>query len=152
MPATRRATPADAGLIASHRRAMFEAMGSAGPDVLDEMTRNFAPWLAPRLSDGRYLGWITEENGHTLASAGLIFLDWPPHVLHPASSVRAYILNIYVDPAWRRQGLARELVECCLAEARSRNIPVVTLHASREGRSLYEALGFRATNEMQLAL
>jgi hypothetical protein len=29
---------------------------------------------------------------------------------------------------------------------------VVTLHASAEGRPLYEAMGFRSNSEMQLAL
>ncbi|HTX77611.1 MAG TPA: GNAT family N-acetyltransferase [Terracidiphilus sp.] len=152
MLATRPATPADAALIASHRRAMFAAMGSLTPDVLDEMTRSFEPWLLPRLADGRYLGWITEDDGQPIASAGLMFLDWPPHPLHPAASVRGYILNVFVDPAHRRRGLARTLVDCCLQEARSRDIELVTLHASSEGRPLYESMGFRNGSEMQLVL
>lgn len=150
MLSTRTTTPADVALIASHRRAMFAAMGSGTSEILDEMTSSFASWLLPRLQDGRYLGWITEDDARPVASAGMIFLDWPPHPLHPSSSVRAYILNVLVDPDYRRRGLARVLVGCCLAEARRRNIAVITLHASTEGRPLYESLGFSATNEMQL--
>lgn len=152
MHATRRATLADAALIASHRRAMFAAMGAAAPDILDEMTRNFHLWLLPRLTDGRYMGWIAEDGGPAIASAGLLLLDWPPHPLHPAGSLRGYILNVFVDPEYRRGGLARALVECCLAEARMRNLQVVTLHASAEGRPLYESMGFRSNSEMQLVL
>ncbi|HWE85635.1 MAG TPA: GNAT family N-acetyltransferase [Terracidiphilus sp.] len=152
MLATRHAILADAALIAAHRRAMFAAMGAAAQDVLDEMTRNFHPWLLPRLVDGRYMGWITEDGGHAIASAGLLLLDWPPHPLHPAGSLRGYILNVFVDPGYRRRGLARALVECCLAEARDRNLQVVTLHASDEGRPLYEGMGFRSSGEMQLVL
>ena len=148
----RPAISADAALIASHRRAMFEAMQSAGPEVLDEMTRSFEPWLLPRLADGRYLGWIASDQGRPIASAGLLLLDWPPHPRHPANSQRGYILNLFVDPAYRRQGLARKLIEECLAEARTRKIELVTLHASDEGRPLYQQLGFTAGNEMQLLI
>jgi ribosomal protein S18 acetylase RimI-like enzyme len=148
----RPATPADAALIASHRRAMFEAMHSAGPEVLDEMTRNFEPWLLPRLADGRYLGWITADRERPIASAGLLLIDWPPHPRHPGSSQRGYILNVFVDPGYRRRGLARKLIDACLNEARTRKIELVTLHASDEGRPLYQQLGFTAGNEMQLVM
>ena len=149
MLVTRPSTLADAALITAHRRAMFEAMGSGTPQSLDEMCRHFEQWLLARLSDGRYLGWITFEAGRPVASAGLMFLDWPPHPLHPAESVRAYILNVFVEPEYRRRGLARSLVEQCVDEARRRNIRVTTLHASAEGRPVYEQLGFKASSEMQ---
>lgn len=145
---TRRATAADATLIASHRRAMFEAMRSGSPDALDEMTRNFEPWLLPRLADGRYTGWITLHQGLPIASAGFLVLDWPPHPRDPAGSQRGYILNVYVDPLYRRRGLARSLLQLCLDDAHRRNLRVTTLHASQQGRPLYQQLGFTASNEM----
>lgn len=145
----RRATPADAPLIASHRRAMFEAMGSAPAEVLDEMARNFEPWLLPRLADGRYTGWIATDRGEPIASAGLLLLDWPPHPRDPSGCQRGYILNVFVRPDYRRRGLASALTEHCLAEAGSRNIRVVTLHASDAGRPVYEQLGFTPGNEMR---
>jgi GNAT superfamily N-acetyltransferase len=145
---TRLATTADAALIASHRRAMFEAMGTADPATLDEMTRNFEPWLLPRLTNGSYLGWITTHQGEPIASAGLLVLDWPPHPRDPTGSQRGYILNVFVDPRYRRRGLAHSLIQLCLEEARRRNLRITTLHASSEGRPLYEQLGFTASNEM----
>ena len=145
---TRIATIADAALISSHRRAMFEAMGRGTPETLDTMTRSFEPWLLPRLADGRYSGWITSDLSAPIASAGLLILEWPPHPLDPAGGTRAYLLNVFVEPAWRGRGLARQLVKLCLAETRRRKIRIVSLHASDQGRPLYESLGFRAANEM----
>jgi GNAT superfamily N-acetyltransferase len=89
-----------------------------------------------------------EEDGRATASAGLLLVEWPPHVKHPSSAVRGYVLNVFVQEEWRRQGLARALMESCLAEARRRGIEVVTLHASDKGRPLYEGMGFEASNEM----
>ena len=131
---------------------MFADMDAGTPDVLDQMSRHFEPWVRARLADGRYLGWITEEDGRAVASAGLLLVEWPPHPWHPASDVRGYILNVFVEPAWRRGGLARILMNFCVDEARVRGIAVVTLHASDKGRPVYEQLGFEASNEMLLRL
>ena len=148
MPETRPATIADAGLIASHRRAMFAAMGGYDEALLDGIRRASEPWLARMIAEGKYLGWITTHEGRAIASGGLLILDWPPHPFDPVGEKRGYLLNFFVDPEHRRRGLARALVELCLAEARRRSIGVVSLHASAEGRPVYEQLGFRATNEM----
>jgi ribosomal protein S18 acetylase RimI-like enzyme len=148
MVETRTATIADAALIASHRRGMFAAIGGIEESVLDEIGRASEPWTERMIEAGKYLGWITEEDGRPVASAGMLVLDWPPHPLDPAGETRAYLLNVFVEPGYRRRGLARALLELCMAEAGRRGIGVVSLHASREARSLYETLGFQITNEM----
>ena len=145
---TRTATGGDAALIASHRRAMFAAMGGTDPQLLDAVRRASEPWTTRMMEAGKYLGWISEDNGRPIASAGMLLLDWPPHPLDPAGETRAYLLNIFVESDYRRRGLARALVGLCLAEARRRNIRVVSLHASTEGRPLYDSMGFHGSNEM----
>ncbi len=145
---TRLATIADAALISSHRRAMFEAMGRGTAETLDAMTRSFEPRVLPRLADGRYTGWIITDAASPIASAGLLILEWPPHPLDPTGDSRAYLLNVFVQPAYRRRGLARQLVNLCLAEAHRRGIRIASLHASDQGRPVYESLGFHAANEM----
>jgi GNAT superfamily N-acetyltransferase len=151
MLTTRRAIVADAALIAAHRRAMFASMPNPNEAALDAMERAFKPWVTERLAADTYLGWIVEDAGRVAGSAGLFLLDWPPHPLHPASSKRAYLLNVFVEPEFRRRGLAHQLLERCMAEARERHIEVVTLHASDAGRPIYESLGFRQTSEMLFA-
>ena len=88
------------------------------------------------------------DDGRPVASAGLLILDWPPHPLDPTSEHRGYLLNVYVEPEYRRRKLASHLIEMALAEARRRKIRVVALHSTEEGQRLYESNGFRQTNEM----
>jgi ribosomal protein S18 acetylase RimI-like enzyme len=145
---TRIATTDDARLIAAHRHAMFAAMGSTPASILDAMSRSFEPWVARMITEGKYIGWITEDNARPVAGAGLLVLDWPPHPFDPAGEHRGYLLNVYVEPEYRKRGMARSLVEHCMAEAHRRNLRVVALHSSDAARSIYEDLGFRATNEM----
>jgi ribosomal protein S18 acetylase RimI-like enzyme len=144
----RAATPADAAVITHHRRRMFVDAGRQDNRVLDVMAEYFKPWVETRLADGRYLGWLTSENGTVVAGAGLIVLDWPPHPLDPRQDKRGYLLNVYVEPEHRRKKLASQLIDQALAAARKQKIRVVALHSTDEGRPLYESNGFRRTNEM----
>jgi GNAT superfamily N-acetyltransferase len=148
MLATRTAIPADAPLLTAHRHAMFAEMGKASNDALATMSLHFAPWVSRMLAEGKYLGWIVESDEQPIASAGLFLLEWPPHPLDPSNDHRGYILNMYVAPSHRCQGLAKNLVQLCLDETRRRGLGVAALHASDAGRPLYETFGFASTNEM----
>ena len=59
------------------------------------------------------------------------------------------MLNVFTERAWRRRGLAKLLMEHVIAGARTAGVTTLVLHASAEGRPLYEALGFSPTNEMR---
>jgi ribosomal protein S18 acetylase RimI-like enzyme len=145
---TRAATAADAHLITHHRRRMFVDAGRADNQILSVMSQHFEPWVAKMIDEQTYFGWLTADGDRVIAGAGLLILDWPPHPLDPRSSHRGYLLNVYVEPEYRRRKLASHLIEFALAEARRRKIRVVALHSTEEGRRLYESNGFRQTNEM----
>lgn len=145
---TRTATPDDAKVITHHRRRMFVDAGRADNQVLDVMARNFEPWVAKTIENGRYIGWLTSDGDRVVAGAGLMIHDWAPHPLDPNSSHRGYLLNVYVEPEYRRRKLASHLIELALAEARRRRIRVISLHSTEVAHRLYESNGFRSTNEM----
>jgi ribosomal protein S18 acetylase RimI-like enzyme len=127
---------------------MFAAMGRTQESILDAMSRNFEPWVHRMISEGKYAGWVTVDNGHPVASAGILMLDWPPHPLDPSGVERGYMLNVFVEPDYRKRGLAHALVDLCLAEAHKRGLRVVALHSSDAARPIYETFGFRSTSEM----
>ena len=75
--------------------------------------------------------------------------DVPGH--GPAAAVRhGIVLNVFTEPAWRRRGLAELLMRHVLEWARAQRLDRLVLHASAEGRALYERLGCVATNEMRV--
>ena len=63
---------------------------------------------------------------------------------------QAIIQNVYTEPEWRRRGLAALLIETISAWTDDQGIESVVLHASDEGRAVYERLGFIQTTEMRL--
>lgn len=130
---------------------MFEDAGR--PEVaLQAMAAPFRHWLESKLAAGAYQGWVAEFDGQAVAGLGLMFIDWPPHPDHPACDRRGYVLNVYVEPEHRRQGLAERLMRMAEDEARSKNVPMMVLHATQAGRRLYERMHWKATTEMSLLL
>ncbi len=144
---TRLATLDDAPIITHHRHRMFVDAGRKDDKYMQMVSEAFEPWVRHKIKEGRYIGWLTTQDGIVVAGAGLLLLDWPPHPLDP-EPFRGYLLNVYVEPEFRRKHLATNLIELALAEARRRKIKVVSLHSTEEGRPLYKSSGFRPTNEM----
>jgi GNAT superfamily N-acetyltransferase len=148
----RPATLADAETIAAHRRAMFYEMGYRDDAALDAMVAAFLPWLRQRMTTGEYLAWLAvAPDGAIAAGLGLWLMDWPPHMIGPGAP-RGNILNVYTEPAFRRQGIARRLMNVALDWCRANGVRAVILHASEDGQKLYEELGFKSTNEMRILL
>lgn len=137
----------DIPTICHHRRAMYEEMGFA-PSAIAAALADFPSWLAVQIPQDRYFGFVLEADGAIAAGIGLLLLDWPPHPDHPGQPQRGYILNVYVERPYRRHRLASYLMHLGEEEFRRRGVHYLTLHASAEGRPVYEQLGWRASSEM----
>ncbi len=148
----RTATLADIPTIIAHRRAMFEEMGYRNRAELDLMNANVEDWYREKMERNEYIEWFAlDDAGKIVAGAGLWVMDSPPHPTDP-STRRGNILNVYTHPDYRRRELAKRLTLTILDWCREHGIRTVILHASDEGRTLYESLGFRPTNEMRIQL
>lgn len=146
----RLATVADAAAIAGHRARMFQEMGSLPAAEAPAIEAETRAQLEPLLASGEYLGWLVERDGVIVAGAGIFLHRLLPRHGNPKGRPEAYILNVYTEPAHRKRGLARRLVEEILEWCRDEGIPRASLHASVYGRSIYERLGFAPTNEMRM--
>lgn len=145
----RPATKADIPLIVHHRQAMFTEMGLKGD--YDTMAERFAVWLETALNQS-YFGWLVQlATGEVVAGGGVSLMPKPPGP-QDLNDVLAYVYNIYTEPDYRRQGLARRMMETIQQWCAQRQIKTIALHASDFGRPLYEALGYQPTNEMKLTL
>ena len=144
-------TPEDRDLICHHRESMFRDSGRS-EDVIALMGEPFRLWLEPRLADGRYFGWAADHEGRSVAGLGMMEIDWPPHPAHPLMDKRGYILNVYVEADFRGQGIAKKLMAEATREAQRRGLQFMILHATAQGRPLYEALGWEDTAEMALVV
>lgn len=145
----RAGTAADAELVTYQRSAMFRDMGHGTDESRVEMSERFLPWVRERLADGTYLAWFAEDGDRVVAGLGVWLKPIHPGLRSDRLDV-PYVLNVFTEPDYRGRGLARLLMGEVLAWAEAYGHPVVELHASDDGRHLYETLGFQQTNEMRL--
>ena len=144
--------PEDLEEILQHRRLMFLDMGHPEA-VLDAIVETCRPHIQRYLADGTYRGWFAvSPDGRVGAGVGLIITPLVSGPLAPENVNRAYLLNVYTCPEFRKRGLARELTQRAIDYCRAEGFKVLWLHASKYGRPLYESMGFEATNEMKLII
>ena len=160
--AVRRATVADTDVIARQRVAMWVDMGVADPGIVPELHRACADALAPILRSGEYVGWLAatiDAPESIVAGAGVHFRPVLPLPVRRADGSvfvdpgrHPTVVNVYTEPAFRRRGLARQLMTRVLDWAEAEGIGMLHLHATPAGRGLYESLGFGPTGDMRLKL
>jgi GNAT superfamily N-acetyltransferase len=157
----RPATIADAAVIGRHRARMFQDMGELPPPAFDPLRAAAERVLTGALARGEYVGWLLTpegEPGRVVAGAGVQLRDALPHPVDlgggevgVAAGHHGIVLNVFTEHAWRRRGLAELLMRHVVEWAREQRLDRLVLHASEEGRALYERLGFVATNEMRFS-
>jgi len=115
--------------------------------------------LRKALASGEYVGWLATEGKslqNIVAGAGVQLRRVLPYpISEPGDKIRicdgrqGIILNVFTEPNWRRRGVAALLLKTIVEWSRNHGLGGLVLHASDEGRSLYEQLGFVSTNEVQ---
>lgn len=147
----REATPADIPEILRQRRAMYEDMDYKNAAALSAMVSISANYLAKAMAEGSFRSWLASIETRTVAGGAIIISPWPAHP-YDLECRRATILNVYTDRDYRRRGIARRILQTMIAWCRHEDFARVDLHASPDGRHLYELLGFEPSNEMRLKL
>jgi GNAT superfamily N-acetyltransferase len=155
----RRATPADADIIGMHRAHMFHDMGDIPDHLFAEFQARSRDHLHQMLLRGEYVGWLASPHdslGKIVGGAGVQLRRVSPH---PSTGPNgepgigegrhAIVINVYTEPEWRRRGVASMLLKHIIDWSRAEKLDRLVLHASEDGRALYEKLGFEATNEMK---
>ncbi|MFZ0957416.1 MAG: GNAT family N-acetyltransferase [Candidatus Sulfotelmatobacter sp.] len=147
----REATPADIPEILRQRRAMYEDMDYQDAAALSAMVSVTTSYLAKAIAEGSFRSWLASIENRTVAGGAIIISPWPAHP-YDLECRRATILNVYTDRDHRRRGIARRILQTMIAWCQREGFARVDLHASPEGRHLYESLGFEPSNEMRLKL
>ena len=146
----RPATLSDIPHIVQHRAQMFRDM--AIPAEFEDMAAATHSWLRHAIPSKTYLGWIAEsDHGEVVGGGGLIIIPWPPGpmTMDPRCG---FIFNIYTQPAHRKQGLARKLMEAMHDYCRAEGIERVVLNASVFGKPLYDQMGYVVSDEPMMRL
>ena len=145
----RKAVPGDMPELLAIRREMLAIVnGVPESSISDEIMRLSEEYFRSG-SQTTVLAYCEDK---LVGCATICWLNVMPTYSHPKGR-RAHIMNVYTRAEFRRMGAAREMLGAVLEEARQRGVTSVTLDATESGRPLYEAIGFRGSEEhMELVL
>ena len=134
---------------------MFSDMGELPAEMFDSFRAQSLNALRKMFEQASYVGWLaspSDDLNKIVAGAGVQLREVPPHPQPDANGKidivagrQAIIQNVYTEPEWRRRGLAGLLIKRIIDWTREQGIQSLVLHASDDGRAVYERLGFIQT-------
>ena len=150
-PDYRAATERDLAAACDLRAAMTRELSDSDPDQDDPQWRaRFAEFYASRINAGTAALFLAEDGGDLIGMGAVYKL-----VNHRSEIFRqhaAYVTSVYVDPRYRRNGIATELARMSVEWAKAHGCVVVRLRTSSMGRPVYERMGFSPSSEMELEI
>lgn len=109
-------------------------------------------YYARHMADGTFVSWLALDGERIVGTSGMSFVEKPPYFGCPSGKI-GLLSSMFTDPAYRRQGIAKELLSRVVEEARAYGCGAVQITASDMGVLLYTDFGFvKNGNFMQYTL
>ena len=138
------ATQEDIDLLMSSRLEMLKVVNDLPADY--EYTEQLVNESRDYFLNGDQITVLALDNGEVVGCASMSFMRIMPTFSHPTGR-RAHLMNVYTRNTYRRQGIARKMVEMLIDETWKRGATEISLDATTMGRPLYESLGFTSSTE-----
>ncbi|MBQ6180594.1 MAG: GNAT family N-acetyltransferase [Ruminococcus sp.] len=145
----RKLTSADIDTFIAMRIAQLREEGAKedmdlAPALRDYYTRH--------LADGTFISWLAVSGEKIVGTSGMSIVEKPPYFGCPSGKI-GLLSSMFTDSAFRRRGIARELLTKVVDEARNAGCGTVQITASDMGVLLYTDFGFvKNKNFMQYKL
>lgn len=103
------------------------------PALMDYYNRHMA--------DGTFVSWLAVDGDKIIGTSGMSFIEKPPYFSCPNGKI-GLLSSMFTVNEYRRQGIAKELLERIVNEAKEYGCGCVQITASDMGVLLYSDFGF----------
>ncbi len=138
------ATNEDIELLMSSRLEMLRIVNNLSDDYV------FSDLIVNESRDyflsGDQTTVLALDGDNVVGCASMSYMRIMPTFSHPTGK-RAHLMNVYTRNEYRRQGIARKMVQMLIDDAWNRGATEISLDATTMGRPLYESLGFTDSKE-----
>lgn len=134
----RKLTPSDLDTFIRMRIAQLREEGATEDIDLEPALKDY---YNRHLSDGTFVSWLALDGEKIVGTSGMSFVEKPPYFSCPTGRI-GLLSSMYTDPGYRRMGIAKELLDRVINEAREYSCGAVHITASDMGVKLYTAYGF----------
>ncbi len=148
----KKATPEDIDELVKTRLIVLRAANKLAKDEdMPIVEQESYAYYRRALETGEHVAYLVYDNGKFVGTGGVSFYQVMP-TYHNPSGKKAYIMNMYTAPEYRRQGIAFHTLDLLVKDAKEQGISSIALEATEMGRPLYEKYGFmNMRDEMELA-
>ncbi|SCZ81355.1 GNAT family N-acetyltransferase [Pseudobutyrivibrio xylanivorans] len=94
------------------------------------------------MADGTFVSWLAMDGDKIIGTSGMSFVEKPPYFTCTSGKL-GLLSSMYTNPDYRRMGIAKELLDRVVNEARNYGCGSVHITASDMGVKLYTAYGFK---------
>jgi ribosomal protein S18 acetylase RimI-like enzyme len=144
MTQVRQAVDGDVAELVRLRASLFEALGGDffNPASDGGWREALVSVLKEQLTADAVRILVVDGDDGELAACGIGMIEQRLPGPHLRNGRMGHIIGMVTDPAYRRRGHGRAIMEGLLAWFRERQASRVDLYASAEGEPLYRGLGF----------
>lgn len=113
-----------------------------GANPIFDLAPNLEDYYTRHLSDGTFVSWLAADGEQIVATSGMSFVERPPYYGCPSGKM-GILSSMYTLKEYRRQGIAKILLQKIVEEARNYGCGMVQITASDMGVLLYTDFGFQ---------
>lgn len=141
----------DIDILTETRITVLRAANQLSDDVdMSEVRAKSYEYYKRALSNDTHIAYLVMDEETFVGAGGVSFFEVMP-TFHNPTGKKAYIMNMYTKPEYRRQGIAYQTLDLLVTEAKARGITAISLEATQMGWGLYQKYGFvNMKDEMEL--
>lgn len=138
-------------LIAEHFYRMWRDIGISEKDIQPNWQGTTQEFIQQARQTLGYQAFVAEVEGAVVGSASCqLYAGLYPQILTEQHRKYGYIWGVYVEPTYRKQGIATRLTQLSVDYLTSLGCTRALLNAAPEARSIYQSLEFVEGNTMWL--
>ena len=147
----KRATMEDIDELVRTRIIVLRAANKLSDDVDTSLVEKESYEYYKRASEsGEHTAYLVYDNGTFIGAGGVSFYQVMP-TYHNSTGKKAFIMNMYTAPEYRRQGIVFHTLDLLVKDAKEQGVLQIALEATDMGRPLYERYGFvKMEDEMEI--
>ena len=147
----KKATIDDLEILTDTRITVLRAANKLSYDVdMSVVKEESYRYYQDSLTNDTHVAYLVFDGDDFVGAGGISFFKVMP-TFHNPTGQKAYIMNMYTQPEYRRNGIAYKTLDLLVTEAKRKGITAISLEATDMGRPLYEKYGFvNMHDEMEL--
>ncbi|MBP3421324.1 MAG: GNAT family N-acetyltransferase [Lachnospiraceae bacterium] len=143
----RKATINDLAILTETRIEVLRAANCLKDNVdMSEVRRQSEEYYISALNNDTHVAYLVYDEKKIIGTGGISYFQVMP-TYHNPTGRKAYIMNMYTNPEYRRKGIALKTLDLLVEDAKAKGITAISLEATDMGKPLYEKYGFIKMND-----